>query len=184
MRVLAHFPTFVAAGIVVVDADTPTNARLHAANALGVPPEETDLSTIHLVLLDPGAPMQTARDVVALGGVAARNSLTHIDSIPLLKMIDTAERDGKNRVIVTAAVQARINALRKAGAPEVDPTPEPVPDVPTDSKECPKCHAHGDIAGTFGYRVMKQTRKDGTVITVTRPQSYCNKCRGGKAAPA
>lgn len=44
-------------------------------------------------------------------------------------------------------------------------------------KTCPKCGRNGPVAEMFGLRNMTRTRKDGSQVVETRPQSYCRDCR-------
>jgi hypothetical protein len=48
---------------------------------------------------------------------------------------------------------------------------------PAGIRTCPKCGQLGTVGELFGTRRMKNTRRDGTEVTVERAQSYCKTCR-------
>jgi hypothetical protein len=48
---------------------------------------------------------------------------------------------------------------------------------PAGLRTCPKCGRTGAVGELFGTRRMKNTRRDGTEVTVERVQSYCKMCR-------
>lgn len=47
-------------------------------------------------------------------------------------------------------------------------------------KSCPRCGIEGAVAELFGYRTMKRSKKDGTIVTTVRAQSFCKPCRRKK----
>jgi superfamily I DNA/RNA helicase len=116
--------------------------------------------------------------------------------VPLrLKSFYTLDEDAKalwdrrqRCLLYVAATRARDElAVTGHGAPSpflaglVDVPEEAAPPPSVESKACPRCGESGPIQQKFGYRRIRRTRKDGTVVMTKTPQSYCTSCRGGTA---
>lgn len=119
--------------------------------------------------------------LTALNGVGARNAAAKLTDPADLYALLRAEREGKNRLIVTGAVQSR---LRSLGHPDEPPAPPekkraPVGDEIT-SGTCCRCgkaaHTHEEVDKVFGFRVMPGPGG----VMVLRRQPRCKPCRSGK----
>jgi hypothetical protein len=121
-----------------------------------------------------------------LKGVGARNGAAKLTDPADLYTLLRAEREGKNRLIVTGAVQGRLRSLGHPDEPPVVPEKKQgrkrsaLSGDEITSGTCCRCgkpaHTHAEVEKVFGFRAMPGP--DG--VKVIRRQPRCKPCRSGK----